>query len=502
MLFLSGDDVMLKRMCAWIIVAAAVVLIIPVASAQRGPGYGSADDSEVSFDPPSATRAIARTLAGQPQISFEPEQALHTEPPPADSQVWKAPAMSASSRIDVMEIKDMDINDVFKILSAKTGLNIIAGRGVQGRVSVFLKDIDVHNALTVILRSNGLAYQENRGVIEVMTDADYQEKFGLRFGVDVITEVIKISYGKVEDLVRAIPPLLTREVGHVEFDANSNLIIVTDIQPKVDAIKKLIIAMDRKQEEVFIEAKIIQVELKDGFEMGIDWSTLLSHNGNGKLQFSSNLGLGAGVSSQAKIGTLTGKDFTAVLSMIETRSKTRIISNPRIAVINNQEAKILIGSTKPYITTSFITPTTGPTTTTETVNFIDVGVKLNVTPTIHDDGFITMKIRPEISTAATSIETSEKNQIPIVETSQVETTVRVKDGVTIIIAGLIKDETNDSKSRVPVLGRVPVIGKVFRHDGQSSTKSEIVIFLTPWIITGDVNTDPDGYSLLKGNKSY
>ena len=419
------------------------------------------------------------------------------------SQVWKLPSES-STRLDVLEIKDMDINDVFKMLSARTGMNIIAGKSVQGRVTIFLRDIDVRDALTVILKSNGLAYEEQRGVFEIMTAEDYQQKYGLRFGIETKTEVFDISYGKAEDIVRTIAPMLTRDIGHVEFDAPFNRIVVTDSLPKLEQVKRLIGSMDQKQEEVLIEAKIIQVELKDGFSMGIDWNTILSYKDKSRGTFRSDFSLGSAVSPRSitTIGTLGPQDYQIVLDMIESKSKTRILSSPRIAVINNQEAKIHIGETKPYVTTSLTTPATGPTTTAETVNFIDVGVKLNVTPTIHGDGYVTMKIRPEVSTASLNITTSQKNEIPIVQTSEVDTTIRVKDGVTIIIGGLIKDESLDSNDRIPVLGNIPVLGKLFRKESRSTSKSEIVIFLTPHIISGDVHVDPDKYFSIKGNKPY
>ena len=119
------------------------------------------------------------------------------------------------------------------------------------------------------------------------------------------------------------------------------------------------------------------------------------------------------------------------------------------------------------------------------MKFIDVGVKLVVTPTIHADGFITMKIRPEVSSATDSVRTGQNNLIPVVDTSELETTVRVKDGVTVVLGGLIKDEQVRSNSKVPILGDVPVVGGAFRNRITGTQKSEIVIFLTPRIIEGD-----------------
>ena len=141
------------------------------------------------------------------------------------------------------------------------------------------------------------------------------------------------------------------------------------------------------------------------------------------------------------------------------------------------------------------------------MSFIDVGVKLHVTPTIHDDGYITMKIKPEISNEEPTLyPVPGSGSIPIVDTVEVQTTVRVKDGVTIIIGGLMKDELSNTKTKVPVLGDLPFIGKAFNTEDRNMQKTEIVIFLTPHIINGDVHTDPEEYldrtSTLKGVKTY
>ena len=173
---------------------------------------------------------------------------------------------------------------------------------------------------------------------------------------------------------------------------------------------------------------------------------------------------------------------------MDTVGKTNILSNPRITVINNEEAKILVGSSEPYVTSETTTTASGPTTTAESVNFIEVGVKLFVTPTIHGDGYVTMKIKPEVSSRTGSITTSTNNEIPVVETSEAETTVMVKDGVTIVIGGLIKEQDIRTVKKVPLLGDLPFLGFAFRNENKSIEKTEIVIFLTPRIISGDIQS--------------
>ncbi len=515
-----------------------------------------------------------------------------------------------SSRISSLELKDMDINDVLKLIASKTGLNIIAGRNISGRVSLFVQNIDVRDALTVILDANGLAYGESMGIVKIMTAAEYEQMYGRKFGqniqskiiplktmkaadavtllsqiksptgkiiadegtntlfledvpsrltdmaaylektdVPVVSEVFRIehvsaeglqttiekmltpklgassfdafsnkifvkdtpaklaevkelikqidlpmttelfdiNYAKAEDVLKTVTNLLTKDIGRAQFDSRSNSLIVTDIPPRMEEIRKVIAGLDKYEKEVLIEARIVQIVLKDGSQMGVDWEGIVSKYQN--LSFGNDYTLGDAVKpkSTVSIGTLSEDKYAIVLQAINTMGKSKTLSNPRIAVLNNQEAKILVGSSKAYVTSTTTTTSGAPSTTAESVNFIDLGVKLAVTPTIHEDGFITMKIKPEVSSATTDVVTSEGNKIPVKDTSELETVVRVKDGVTIIMGGLIKDEISNNQSKVPVLGDVPLLGKAFRNEDKSVEKTEIVIFLTPRIITGDVD---------------
>ncbi len=555
-------------------------------------------------------------------------------PDTADTSINPSPVVAPqrSTILDTLDIKDMDISDVLKLLASKSGLNIIAGKSITGRVTIFLKNVEVHDALMIILKANDLAYIEGHGVIQIMTSTDYEQTTGHKFGVgtestivslqsakasDVATilnqvksqegkviaddasnsiiiedvpekmdqllgyiktidaptqvevyklhhiagdplvaelqemvnpkigsvkfdsfsnklfiketskklnEIIKyisqidvpretkvfnLNYAKADDLAKTIGPMLTRDVGSIEFDTRTNTLVVMDIPPKIDEISAMISALDRDDKEVFIEAKIFQITLGDEYQMGVNWEKLILKVGNTGVALSSGFpipgGLTTGVGA-ASIGTLSSDSFSNVVQALDTFGKSRILSSPRLAVINNQEASILIGTTTPYTTTTGVINSVG-TTNSESVSFIDTGVKLHVTPVIHDDGYITMKIKPEISNQeAKPFTAPDGSTIPIVDTSEVQTTVRVKDGVTIIIGGLMKDELIHNKNKIPILGDIPFLGKAFSNEDRNMQKTEIVIFLTPHIINGDVHADPEGYikttPTLKGDKTY
>jgi len=159
-------------------------------------------------------------------------------------------------------------------------------------------------------------------------------------------------------------------------------------------------------------------------------------------------------------------------------------------VVNNQEAKIHVGEKQAYVTT---TTTTGQTTSAiaEQVTFVDVGIQLSVTPTINEDGYITMKVKPEISSVVTTLITPTKNQIPIIDTSMTETTVLIKDGTTLIIGGLRKEEKTRTADQFPFLGKIPLLGFFFKTASSKNERTELLVMLTPHIISGESLTTGD-----------
>jgi general secretion pathway protein D len=161
------------------------------------------------------------------------------------------------------------------------------------------------------------------------------------------------------------------------------------------------------------------------------------------------------------------------------------MSNPKLAVVNNQEAKIHVGQKEAYVTT---TTTTGQTTNTvsEQVTFVDVGVMVSVVPTINDDGYVSLKVKAEINSVLSTLITPTKNEIPIIDTSLAETTVLVKEGSTVIIGGLKKDSKVESTTQTPFLGSIPLLGNLFKDKSTSTERTELLIILTPRVISGDV----------------
>lgn len=454
-------------------------------------------------------------------------------------------AASEENKIS-LDIKGMDIVDVLKMLATRNGLNIIVGKNVTGKVTLFLKDVDVRDAFEIILLANELAYEKKGDIITVMTQRDYELIFGERFNdkkqakiaqikfakaadlsralnqiktnigrivvdegsntlvlidnpdkikemenfikqadLPMQTKVFSLSYGHADKIQAKLQEIITKGVGSLRIDERTNKIVATDYPAKLAEIETVISAFDEKTPQVLINAQVIEVRPSDKFEMGVDWDFFIKKH----LKLSASLPIAS--TGRLLVGTTTAApaepgDYKAVLDLLRTIGDTKILSSPRIMVLNNQESKILVGTKDAYIT-STVSQSGQSAVTSESVNFVDTGIKLYVTPTINRDGFVTMKIRPEISSAIrTAIKSQDKvTEIPIVSTSEAETTVMVKDGVTIIIGGLKKDERTKTIVKIPILADIPLLGFIFRRTSDEFKATELVILLTPHIMSGE-----------------
>ena len=466
--------------------------------------------------------------------------------------------MSVGKKRISLDLKGVDITELFRILSLKMGLTIVPSRGVAGRVNVFLNNLTFEDTLDVILISQNLACERKDNVINVMTAAEYEALYGEKYNekrkfnrlklnyaepnavfralgqiksnigkiivdeasgtillIDIPeklelmsqvtadldkplqTEVFDIKYAKASDLKTHLTDALTSGPGELLVDERSSKVMVSDLPDKMKKIKRMIRELDEESRQVFIEAEIVQITLKDEYKNGIDWEKAFSntdgylHDLNLKGVFSS-----ADITAkyqEFKVGTLSQDQYTATLQMLNIFGDTKILSRPRIAVLNNEEAKILVGVRDFYVTQT-ISQAETTMVTSESIEFIDVGVKLNVIPTINKDGFVTMKIKPEVSAIVDKEETGGGSRIPIVETAEAETVIKVKDNTMIMIAGLLKDDIRDERTGIPFLNRIPIIGGLFGSRSKTSLQTEIVVFLTPHIMRGDAmvkGTEPE-----------
>jgi type II secretory pathway component GspD/PulD (secretin) len=445
-----------------------------------------------------------------------------------------------------LDLKGVDILDVLKLLSQKTGLNFIAGRNVSGRVTIFVNDVDVWDAFELIIGANDLAYDRRGEIVTVMTARDYELLYGDKFqartqtrvvplrhakGVQAATvlnqvkstigrvvideatntlvltdvpakleemaallaeldrptenRVYALNYADAEKLKENVQPLLS-PVGTLTVDKRTNKGVVSDLPEVLERVDRVVRAFDAPDGQVLIEAKIFKVDLTDEMDLGIDWQQVFSgidSQGRMNLRVLSDIIGGTATGSAFKLFSMPSGDTQLVVEALKKLTKTEALSNPRIMVSNDQEAKILVGTKEAVVTVTTTVPATGATVTAPQIQYVDVGTKLFVTPSIKRDGHIQLKVRPEVSSSI--VETFQTNRIPIVTSTEAETNVLVKSGVTIVIGGLIETKDTATSNRVPILGDLPLVGIPFRGSTDVKKKTELVVFLTPQIVLPD-----------------
>ncbi|HQP10600.1 MAG TPA: secretin N-terminal domain-containing protein [Candidatus Omnitrophota bacterium] len=349
--------------------------------------------------------------------------------------------------------------------------------------------------------------------------------------------VFNLQYAVATDVEERLRGELNeKNVGSIWADERSNQVVVEALPDRMEDMKRIIAALDQKTKEVLIDAKIIKVDFSDTLETGVEWEGMFkSLVGSGSFLGSHPLepvvragqtfiddfteiapedeNPPAGAKTTYAERIFFGKmeegstNFEVMMKFLGTLGETKLLSNPKLAVVNNQEARIHVGRKEAYITT---TTTSGSTTTTtaEDVNFVDIGIQLSVTPTINDDGYVTMKIKPEVSSRVDTLITPSGNQIPIIDTSMAETTVMVEDDATIIIGGLRRDEETEISKRFPILSDIPLLGNIFKNQSKRTQRSELLVMISPHIVdgtmvtTGDVDPGEDGTKEFKDYKTF
>ena len=465
----------------------------------------------------------------------------------------KAAAELAEGNISI-DFKDADVRTVLRILAEKSGVNIVAGEEVEGRITIKLVNVPWQKALDVILRTYGFVYERDENVVRVTTVENLEKE-------DLITRVFSLNYANAQEVSNVITEMLSKERGKVKFDARMNLLVITDVPANLTKIGRVIEQLDVPTLQVMVEAKIVEITLGKGEDLGINWSALKAvsvgtsdvkaeyererkydhkserktawetidktadkRTSSGKtttdsggtevyvdvtgapwtvtlppqtvstdtdsrertpLDKTTSLATSltknlthTDISSYIQTAVLSISDFNLILSALKTRGDFNLVSNPRIVTTNNQKAEIHVGKTVP-IPIRIYNKETG---TWEVSGWEDkeVGIKLQVTPSINRDGYIGLEVKPEVSKIFDW--TGPYNEIPILMIRQTETQVVIKNGDTLVIGGLVKDEKTEGVNKVPLLGDIPFLGWLFKHKTTKTEKIDLVIFLTPTIL--------------------
>lgn len=405
-----------------------------------------------------------------------------------------------SARV-TMDFKSADIRNVLRLISYASGVNIVAGPEVQGTISVRLADAPWQDALDAILKAYGYAYERKGNIIRVTTAEQLKAE-------DTETLLVRLKFCDPEVMMDSVSPLLSPR-GTIKVNPLVNALVINDLPGNLRKIEETIAALDTKTRQVMIEARILEVSVGTVDDLGIEWSVTGSLTGSVRpttFPFPNDHTLGdlepygtfpAAEEDDFEFGYLDFSGLTATLRALASDSNVKIVSCPRVVTMDNVKATMKSATVVPVPLFERNEETGG----IEVVGYEEkeVGIILEVTPHVNgDSGIITLEVIPEVSTFA---EVDNRTFIgdptaerPITFERRTETTVMVRDGHTLVISGLIDNQTARSSKKVPLLGSIPVLGRVFSSDHEDDTRTDLVMFITPRITAEDEMLERDSYA--------
>ena len=455
-------------------------------------------------------------------------------------------AQSYTGKKISLDFQDIEVRRVLQLLADFTGINMVAADTVQGNITLRLKDVPWDQALDIILKSKNLDKRRNGNVIWIapvseLIKAEEEEAKAIAQSVKLAplqTEYIQLNYAKAADIEKLITegkntsnsrsgsntssgtdPLgdsvgsLLSPRGTVSVDPRTNTLIINDTSAKIDQIRQMIDLLDVSVKQVMIEARIVRATTDFTKEMGVKWGILsqgITNNnhllvggsdttlwnlrepekdddtGGWKYEIErpQNLNVDLGVTSagasRIAFGLISLSDFMLdlELSALQADGYGEVISTPKILTADKQNAKVASGTQIPYQSSEG-----GGVNAVSTTEFIDATLSLDVTPSITPDGKVQMQLNITSDSPGAATPTGQLT----INKNAVNTNVLVDNGETVVLGGIFEQQTANSQTKVPFLGDIPYIGRLFRKDVKSENKRELLIFVTPRIVNDSVS---------------
>jgi type IV pilus assembly protein PilQ len=441
----------------------------------------------------SPAPAIPTPVASQPAVNMAAEQRAHPQPTVSNPKYTGEPIS--------VNLKDVDLKDFFRLIHEISGLNVVLDPDVHGSLTIVLDDVPWDQALDIVLKNNSLSRQLDGNVLRIATmDTLRREADGRRaqleaesMAVERVTVTRFLSYAHSKDVVATIKKFLSSR-GDIVADDRTNSIIISDIPGTIPAVDRMIQQLDRKTQEVEIEARVISATrsfARDiGTQIGIGWSNSPTSIGGTNAtsgttstattigNVSNNIPLFSNLAATGPTGAIGISNISkslqldAILTMAESRGLLKILSRPRVVTQNNIQAVVKQGVRIPVESAA----TLGAPAT---ITYVDAFLKLTVTPQITVENTIFLNVDVENTTPDFGHELFGN---PTLITQQATTQVLVTDGGTVVIGGVIQSNNSVSISQIPLLGSIPWLGNLFKHQNVNSSNQELIFFITPRVI--------------------
>jgi len=404
----------------------------------------------------------------------------------------------ASDKPITLNFKNTNIKEVFELLSKLSGINILFDEEVKAQpVTVFAKDVSFQYALNLLLSTNKLFMKKvNADTIIIVP----KNKAKLDQYQDLMVKTYYLNNAKAKEVVNLLRSML--DVKKIYVNDVLNSVTVRDTPEKLKLIEKIITANDLKEAEVILDVEILEISRTNSLNYGWNFSPGLSTTISAQ---STN------TASTAPQGSITLSDFrnlsssnifitlpSIVLNLIKQDSDAQTLANPRVRVMSNKQAKFLIGEKIPVQTSTIQSTTVGQVTSQ--FEYKDVGIKLNIEPTVHLSNTVTLKLGMEVSNLEDAINFGSGQQAYKFGTRNTDTVINLRDGETVIIGGLIKDEERKSRNKIPILGDIPILGKLFSSTSDGTIKTDILMSITPNIVRTMELPDKDIQNFWSGTE--
>jgi type II secretory pathway component GspD/PulD (secretin) len=394
-------------------------------------------------------------------------------PAPTSSSPFAGPQDYEDQLLVTNVFYETDVREALSAISAQTGINIVADQTVYGFLSLELVDVPFEEALRRVLAPFGLTFRKMPGYY--LVGAAYPDNPS--FGILSVTERIVPNYIKAED----VPLLLSKFFEpFIKVDPSTNILTVTASPEIIQRVKQELATIDVPPRQVMVEALVTEFSSDATKSLGIDAGFIGAKAGGDTLSIFAPVGdlldntLGIGIfKPNAEAHGWRGQ-FSATLRALVQDGKVNIRANPRVATVEGQKAHIVIGKEQYYV----ILTGTAPYSYGQ-LERIPFGVSLDIVPYVSDNGEITVELQPEVSDVVGVGATG----LPVVSRRSVSTKVRVKDGETIVIGGLLQKNETTTRRKIPLLGEIPILGLLFSRTDRQVTEVETVIFLTPRLLT-------------------
>jgi type IV pilus assembly protein PilQ len=461
---------------------------------------------------PAVSAAMQAAAAQTAPTPFQPAVNMAAEQKAQQAQQPAVMGPKYTGEPISVNLKDVDLKDFFRLIHEISGLNVVLDPNVKGNLTIVLDDVPWDQALDIVLKNNDLDRQLEGNVLRIATldtlrtEAESRRKAqeAEALAVDKVTVTRFLSYAHSKDVVATIKKFLSQR-GDVISDDRTNAVIISDIPTVMPQIDRLLTQLDRKTQEVEIEARVVAAtrsfardigtQLGFGFgnagaavggasgvgpspiSTGISNPSYITTVGGGSsggttIPLFSNLGATSPTSGLSFITASGTVQLDAVLTMAESRGLLKILSRPRIVTQNNIQAVVKQGTRVPITTLSQLG---GP----PTVTYVDAFLRLTVTPQITSEKTIFLNVDVENTTPDYGHEVLGN---PALVTQQATTQILVTDGGTVVIGGVIQTNNAISISQVPLLGNIPFLGNLFKHTVVSTSNAELIFFITPRVI--------------------